>query len=88
MISKPNMPRWHDVLVAIHRSRERNRYCEKLNRVVKGSRSHLRELVKQLTRLSLIEIQPTSKIKRLALTEKGRKIVVSIMEIRSQIGML
>ena len=82
------MPRWHDVLLAIHKSRERNRYCEKLNRIIKGSRSHLRELVKLLARLRLIEIHPTRKIKLLALTEKGKKTVASIMQMRTQIGML
>ena len=79
------MPRWNDVLVEIHRSQERNRYCEKLNRSVKGSRSHIREIVKLLARYNLIEIRAAKKIKKLALTEKGEKVTLSILQIKSEL---
>ena len=79
------MPRWGDVLVEIYKSEERYRYCEKLNRGVKGSRSHIREIVKLLEECNLIEIIPTKKIRKLALTEKGHKVTLAILTIRSEL---
>lgn len=79
------MPRWSDVLVEIYKKEEIHRYCEKLNRGVKGSLSHLREIVKLLEKYDLIEITPTRKIKRINLTERGKKVSISIINIQSEL---
>ncbi len=79
------MPRWSDVLVEIYKRAEFHRYCEKLNRGVKGSLSHLREIVKLLEKHDLIEIVPTRKIKRINLTERGKRVSISILNIKSEI---
>ena len=84
----PTTPRWQDVLLAISKSSEDHRYCERLVRVVKGSRSYLREVVRQLALYRLIEIQPTTKIKRLCLTDKGRKVIQSIQDMQTQLRVL
>ena len=86
MICFLTMPRWHDVLLQIYKSPDRERYCEKLNRAVKASRTHIREIVKLLARYNLIEVQPTKKTKRLCLTEKGRKVASFIMEIKAELN--
>ena len=86
MICSLKMPRWNDVLLAIYKSREDCRYCEKLNRTVRASRTHIREIVKVLARHRLIEIIHTKKVKRLELTEKGRKIAAYILQIRSELN--
>jgi len=76
------------VLVEIHKNKENNRYCEKLNRRIRGSRSYIRETVKLLAKNSLIDIKPLKKIKLLKLTDKGKKITDSIIQIRTELGQL
>ena len=85
MMSTLRMPRWNDVLVEIHKSQEKHRYCEKLNRNIKVSRSHIREIVKLLALNNLIEIIPTNKIKKLELTKKGQKVTIAIQTIKSEL---
>lgn len=85
MISLIKLPRWGDVLMEIHKSQERYRYCEKLQKCVKCSRSHIREIVKLLANNNLIEIIPARKIKRIALTRKGQKIAIAILTIKSEL---
>ena len=86
MICFLTMPRWHDVLLEIYKSREQDRYCEKLNRAVKASRTHIREIVKLLAHHNLIKIEPTVKTKRLCLTEKGKRVAGSIIEIKAELN--
>ena len=86
MIYSLRLPRWNDVLLAIYRCRDNSRYCEKLNRKVKASRTHLREIVKLLARQRLIRIVPGTKVKLLQLTSKGRRIAACILEIRSELS--
>ena len=74
------------MLLEIHRSPEGKRYCEKLTRQVKGSRTHLRDVVKMLEQHKLIRIEPTSKMKMLSLTEKGKKVALNLLEIRSELS--
>ena len=62
------IPKWNDVLVELNKSPESQRYSEKLNKKVKTSRSHIREIVKLLALHKLILIIPTNKIKKLKLT--------------------
>lgn len=82
------LPRWNDVLLEIYKSQERDSYCEKLNRAVKGSRTHLREIVKSLAKSELVEILPDKKIKKLALTEKGRRVSLCIQQMKSDLRKL
>jgi len=79
------LPRWNDVLVEIYSSANGNRYCQKLNRGVKGSLTHLREVVRLLEKYELIEIVPTKKIKQINLTEKGKRVCINIMNLKSEL---
>lgn len=83
MTSSPTMPRWQEVLLGIYRSRKRHRYAERLHRLIKGSRTYIREVVRRLAAYDLIQIVPTKKIKKLKLTERGRKVIHSILEMQS-----
>jgi len=85
MLSGLRVPRWNDVLLEIHKSQERYRYCEKIIRRIKGSKTQVREIVKQLEISKLIEIAPGKKVKKLSVTEKGRKIAIAIMEIKAEL---
>jgi len=85
MISLLKIPRWNDVLTEIHKTQEKYRYCEKLNKGVKCSRTHIREIVKLLAENKLVEIIPTKKIKKIALTEKGHKVTIAILTIKSEL---
>lgn len=80
------LPKWNDVLLEIYRSPEKYRYCEKLNRSVKASLTHLREILHLLAVNNLIEILPSPKIKRIVLTEKGRRVALSVMEVRNALS--
>ena len=82
MVQYPKLPRWNDVLLQIYKSRDTTRYGEKLNRLVKGSRTHLRRVLVMLERHGLIEIIPSKKIKRLLLTDKGRRVAALLLEVR------
>ncbi len=86
MITYLTMPRWHDVLLEIYKARERDCYCERLNRRVRASLTHVREIVRLLADNGLIEILPGARTKRIALTEKGRRIAASILDLRSELG--
>ena len=85
LIKRLRLPRWNDVLLAIYQDIKENRYCERLNRNLKASRTHIRQIVKLLAQHNLIEIIETRKIKRLAITERGRRVIVAILQIRSEL---
>jgi predicted transcriptional regulator len=80
------LPKWSDILIEIYRSQENRRYCEKLNRRIRGSMTHLREVVKWLAQNQLITITPTTKVKQLALTEKGVKVAEYIINMKLEMG--
>ncbi len=80
------LPKWNDVLLEIYRSPEKYRYCEKLNRSVKASLTHLREILHLLAANNLIEFIPSSKIKRIALTEKGKLVALLVMDVRTALS--
>lgn len=67
-------PRWVSILIEINKRQNSSAYCERLNRVIKGSRTHLREVIKSLSESKLIQIFPSNKIKRLELTHKGKRV--------------
>jgi Mn-dependent DtxR family transcriptional regulator len=85
MIRKIRIPLWFDVLIEIHKSKDGHRYCEKIKKRVKGSRSQINEIVKKLEQDELITINPTRKIKKLSLTEKGLKIALALITVKSQL---
>lgn len=62
------------------------RYSEKLHRHVKGSMSHLRVVLRMLEKHELLRVEPTSKVRRLVLTEKGRKVAMHLLAIRGELG--
>ncbi len=79
------MPKWNDILLKIHSSSEKSRYCEKLNKKIKGSRSYLRTVVRLLAQHRFIEIIPASKIKKLVITEKGKRVIIPLQQINIEL---
>jgi len=85
MTFRLKLPRWSDVLVEIHKRQPRICYSEKLNKSIKGSLTYLREVIKALENQKLIEIIPTSNIKRIILTDTGVLVSGSIQQILEQL---
>jgi len=79
------LPRWNEVLVKILRNRNKVCYCERLNRSIQGSRTYLREIIRILANNNLIEIRPTKKIKKLFLTDKGKRVAIHISNLRTEL---
>jgi|APFre7841882654_1041346.scaffolds.fasta_scaffold91566_1 predicted transcriptional regulator len=86
MIHTLRLPRWNDVLLELYKSQQRQNYCEKLNRRVKTSRSHIQAIVKLLEKNGLITITPGKKLKKLSLTERGKDVATAIQQLRSELG--
>lgn len=86
MIRFIRLPRWQAVIIAIFRSRERDRYAERLYRQINTSRSHVREIVKKLANECLIEISSARKMKLLTLTKKGERIAVSLLDLKAELN--
>ena len=78
--------RWTDVLLAIHRSKDHHCYCERLYRVVGCSRTHIRVIAKRLAESELVEITPIRNVKMLSLTEKGRRVTISLLALKSELN--
>lgn len=83
MKERLRFPQWHTVLLAIYRSQESHRYCQRLNRKVRGSLTHLRIIVSRLARHKLVKVVPRRKINLINLTKKGEQVASSIMRLRS-----
>ncbi len=83
MSSRP--PRWQVILLAVHRSPPHARYAERLIRQVKGSRTHLRAVIQRLITLELLQILPRGRVKELALTPKGVKVVATLHDLREHL---
>ena len=79
------LPRWNEILIEIYKSQDRNNYCEKINRNIKGSLTYLREVVKLFAENNLIEISSENKIKRLIMTEKGKVITSALMIVKTEL---
>ena len=80
------LPRWIHVLLEIYKSQNKPSYCQRINRRLKASLSHIREIIKQLVTYKLVEIRPKHRIKRLVLTDRGRRIAASLQEIRYELN--
>ena len=85
MTSTLRLMRWTDTLLAIHRTRENQSYCERLCRVLRCSRTHIRVVANMLLEQGLIEVVPVKNVKRLALTEKGKRITESLLAIKAEL---
>jgi len=88
MTASLHSPLWHEVLLAIRKSPERERYSERLNRRVQISLTRVRDLVKLLAIHDLVRFKPTKKIKYIELTEKGVRVSSLLFEMRSELGSL
>lgn len=86
MIRSLYLPRWYDVLLQLKKTPEEKRYCQKIYQQVRVSSNHVRNIVKLLEQHRLIEIMPTKKIKRITVTERGKRVAVSILNIKSELG--
>ena len=85
MLSRLRVPRWNDVLLAIHQTPEKHRYTQKIITKTKASSTQVGEIIKQLEKYNLIEINPGLKIKKINLTEKGKKIALAVMSIKLEL---
>lgn len=85
MIHKLRLPRWNDVLLEIYKSQHRHSYCERLNRRVRTSRSHIQAIVKLLEQNGLVERESGKKLKRLTLTDRGKEIALAIQQLRLEL---
>lgn len=80
------LPRWNEILIEIYKTQDRNNYCQKLNRKIRGSLTHLRDMVRLLAKHNFIEINSGNKIKRLILTEKGKIITSALLVIKAELS--
>lgn len=80
------LPRWNQVLLEIYKSQNKPSYSQKLNRRLKASLTHIREIIKQLVAYKLVEVRPKHRIKRLVLTDRGRRVAASLQEIRYELN--
>ena len=83
MITSLNHPVWHDVIVRIRKLPEERRYCQKVLRGLNGSAHHIREIVRLLAQYKLVEVVPSTKIKKIRITESGKRIADLILEMRT-----
>ena len=82
------LPKWNHLLVSLYKSQPHERYAERLNRRMRSSLTHLRELVRALESHRLIELYSEKKRKMLILTEKGRRVTNSTQSILSELRSL
>jgi len=68
------LPRWQEVLIAIFKLPETQRYPQRLYRVCPTSSSHAKTIIKTLNRLQLIRIDKTSSRRFLKLTPKAKHL--------------
>lgn len=85
MIKHLRLPKWNEIILEIYRNRRGFSYSQKLNRRVKGSIGYFGYMVKALASKNLVRIIPTKNIKRLELTDKGKKVASAISDIKSEI---
>ncbi len=83
MIQRLKLPRWNEILIEIYKNKNNNKYSQKLNRNIKGSLSHLRAIVKKLEKRNIIKVTPNKNQKDLELTEKGEKIAIAVLTIKT-----
>ncbi|MCH7574819.1 MAG: hypothetical protein IIA59_06810 [Candidatus Marinimicrobia bacterium] len=50
-----------------------------------ASANHVRTIVRELEVKGLVEIVPTRKIKRIHVTEKGKRVALSMINIQSEL---
>lgn len=86
MITKLALPRWHHVIIELYRKNIRPKYSQRLNRKIKGSINHLRQIVRMLSKKGLVRIIPSNKIKHLELTKRGEKVASAILEIKAELS--
>lgn len=79
------LPRWYDVLAQLYKLPEHKRYCQRLCRAVNASANHVRTIVRELEAKGLVEIIPTKKIKRIHMTDKGKRVALSMIDIQSEL---
>lgn len=79
------LKRWTDVLLAIRKTKATQCYCERLCRILRCSRTHIREIAKMLLNHKLVKVIPYKNIKRLALTKRGEKVTSSLASIKQEL---
>ena len=75
------LPKWTELVAALHNAPPEERYCEKLHRRTGMTIRHLRNLMSDLEDMKIIERKEDGKIKYISLTDKGKRIAELFMEI-------
>lgn len=75
------LPKWTRVLIAVYNEPPNKCYSEKLHRLTGMTTRHLRNLIADLEAMDVIEVERTSKIKYLSLTQKGVELAESLLRI-------
>jgi len=83
MITRLYFPSWFELLIIINDLPKDKCYYQNLCRKTKIAASHIRENIKLLNEYGLLEIQHSSKIKYLVLTEAGKQMALHIIMLRS-----
>lgn len=77
------LPKWVQVMVTLHNMPHKERYCQKLYRKLRMNSSHVRTMIQNLEKLGLINRVSDSKIRHIALTEKGIAIAELAIRMKS-----
>jgi len=86
MTSPIYLPVWVNVLIQLYKAPEYKRYCQKMIREIKTSSNHLRAIVRLLAKEELIVITPTKKINHITVTDKGKRIALHMINVKSELG--
>lgn len=75
------LPKWTELVVALYNTPSEQRYNQKLHRTIAITTRHLRTLISDLEDMGIATTTRKSKIKYIALTEKGEKVAESLLQI-------
>ena len=76
------LPRWQEVLIAIFKLSETQRYPQKLYRVCPTSSSHAKTIIKTLHYYNLIHINKKGSRRFLKLTSQGETLSQHLIQVR------
>jgi predicted transcriptional regulator len=76
-----SLPKWTEVVVALHNVPAEQCYCGKLFRKTGITMRHLRSLIAQLEKMNIVKRHHGSKVKYIQLTKRGEELAGLLMEI-------
>ena len=79
-------PLWQQLIIQIYKRRPKQRYLSRIHRNLKGSLTHLRVILQRLQERGLILINRKQNRKMLELTQKGEKVAIALLTLKSEIN--